>query len=334
MKHTITVMLTLILCTLIVAGCSSPGAQPQAPVNAANSASAGSSTAAAPPSDKTIRIGVTFKSIKQEFDVTMKAGIEETAAALGIELVVVDANFDMQRQRSAVDDFVTQKMDAIIMSPVNSTGSAAMIESAQAAGVPVITIDIGSDEGVERCYVASDNIMGGTIIGEYLVNELKITSGKLIVLDLKEDISVRERCQGFLDVVGGYPDIEVIGHMDGGGNRDESLNIAESVLQGNPDVNIIFGGIGDMAVGVAKAMENSNRSDITLLGYDADYDVLKLIESGECKGITAQFPYNIGKTAVETAIQLAGGDESVPEKIQIPVEVVSPDNLGDFLVEK
>ena len=312
MKRILAIVLVLTLCLMFVAGCGSK------PANTG---------------EKKLKIGVTFKSIKQEFDVTMKQGIEETAAAMGAELVIVDANFDMARQRAAVDDFVTQKVDAIIMSPVNSTGSAAMIQSAQDKGVPVITIDIGSDEGIERVYVASDNIMGGKIIAEYLVNELKITKGKLIVLNLKEDISVRERCEGFMSVINGYPDIELLSDMNGGGTRDESLAIAESMLQGNPDVDIVFGSIGDMVVGVSKAATSAKREGLTLLGYDADYDVLKEIESGTCQAITAQFPYNIGKTAVETAFKLAAG-EDVPGKIQIPVEIVDPSNLKDFLVEK
>ncbi len=315
MKRKLISVLALALCLSFVIGCAAPAATPDA---------------GAKPK---LRVGVTFKSIKQEFDVTMKQGIEETAAALGVEIVVVDAQFDMGKQRAAVDDFITQKMDAIIMSPVNSTGSASMIQAAQDAGIPVITIDIGSDEGVERCYVASDNIMGGTIIAEYLVNTLKVTSGKVVVLNLKEDISVRERCEGFTKVLEKYPDIQIISDMNGGGTRDESLVIAESMLQGNPDVNIVFGSIGDMVVGVSKAAKSAGRDDLILLGYDADYDVLKEIEAGACKAITAQFPFNIGKTAVETAIKLKDG-EDVPRKIQIPVEICDPNNLKDFLVEK
>lgn len=324
----ILVVITLILSLMMMTACTG-NKEPAG--NDKSDSGKGTEVETTAKDDKMV-IGVTFKSIKQEFDTVMKAGIEETAKELGIEIVTVDANFNMENQRSAVDDFVTQKVDAIIMSPVNSTGSAAMVQSAQDKGIPVITIDIGTDEGVERCYVASDNVKGGKIIAEYMVNDLGITSGEIIVLDLKEDISVRERCQGFIDVISEYPGIELVAHMDGGGNRAESLAIAESVLQGNPDVDIVFGSIGDMVVGVATAAKAAGRDDLTLVGYDADYDVLKLIESGQCKGITAQFPFNIGKEAVETAVKLKNG-EDVPNKLPIDVAIVGEHNLSEFLTE-
>lgn len=272
--------------------------------------------------------GVTFQTLQHEFFVDMKKGIEETAAANHVKIVFSDANFQFDKQQSAMEDFASQGVDAILTVPVNSEGIASSIKAAQGKGIPVITLDIGSNEGVEDLYIASDNVLGGQLAAKYLTEDLKITSGKIFIMTAPEDLSIRERTDGFQEVLADYPDIQVVSNQHGGVSRDKALQITENVLQSNPDLTLIFSSNDEMTMGALKAVEAAGKADqITIIGYDLSQDIAEQIKKGSAiKAVTAQAPYNIGKEAIENGLKLIN-KEQLPKKIGVEVKVVDAGNL-------
>lgn len=278
-----------------------------------------------------MKIGVSFQTLQHEFFVNLKEGIEETAKANDIDIVFADANFDFDKQRSAIEDFITQEVDAILIVPVNSAGIASTIETAQKKDIPVITMDIGSDEEVEDLYVASDNYLGGKLIGEYLVKDLAKTEGNMFIMTAPEDLSIRERVDGFNEIIKDYPNLKVVSDQHGGVLRDKALQVTENVLQANPDLDIIFASNDEMTMGALQAVEAAGKSkDITIVGYDVSNDIKEALEKETAlKAVTAQFPYDIGKCAVESAKKLAEG-EKLDKKIGVPVKVATPENIKEL----
>ncbi|RHW32804.1 sugar ABC transporter substrate-binding protein [Neobacillus notoginsengisoli] len=294
------------------------------------SSACSNSTAGKKKDDGKITFGVTFQTLQHEFFVSMKKGLEETAKEHNVEILFSDANFQFDKQQSAMEDFSSQKVDAILTVPVNSEGIASSIKSAKSKGIPVVTLDIGSNEEVEDLYIASDNYLGGKLAAEYLTKTLGITSGNIFIMTAPEDLSIRERVDGFKEVLKDFPNIKIATDQHGGVSRDKALQITENVLQSNPKLDIIFSSNDEMTMGALKAVQAAKKEkDITIIGYDLSQDIAEEIKKGSAiKAVTAQDPYAIGKAAIEDALKLIN-KEKLPKKIGIDVKVVDAKNIDE-----
>ncbi|MFB9761111.1 substrate-binding domain-containing protein, partial [Ectobacillus funiculus] len=125
----------MVLLLLIMAACS-------------NGSSNSASTSASGSEDKKIKIGLTVGTLSNPFFVSMSKGAKEAAKELGGEAIVVSADYDLSKQMAQVEDFITKKVDMILLNAVDSKGIAAAVQQAKAAGIPVIAVDVGADGGV------------------------------------------------------------------------------------------------------------------------------------------------------------------------------------------
>src|SRR5436309_1018152 len=117
-------------------------------------------------------IGVTLLTREHEFYRQLEAGLLEAATAKGYKLIVTSGDFDLAKQQSQVDNFLVQKVDAIIVCPVDSKGIAPAIEKANAAKIPVFTADISAQGGQVVSHVASDNVAGGKLAAEFIAHAI------------------------------------------------------------------------------------------------------------------------------------------------------------------
>jgi ribose transport system substrate-binding protein len=173
-----------------VAGCSHGGSQSSA------SASPGASSGA----HKTI--GVSIQNREAQFYQDMESGMRSEAAKHGYALIVVDASRDNARQQSQVEDFISKHVDAIVLTPYDSTAIGSAIAEANAAGIPVFTADIASTskQGHVLSHIASDNVQGGFAAGK-LICEAVGKSGSIAIVDEPEVTSVQDRVKGFKEAI-------------------------------------------------------------------------------------------------------------------------------------
>ncbi len=271
-------------------------------------------------------IGVTLLTRAHVFYKDLEEGLRSEAAKNGYDLIVTAGEFDLGKQSSQIEDFIARKVDAIIVCPVDSRGIGPAIRKANDAAIPVFTADIAAQEGNVVCHVASDNIAGGRLAGEYLARILH-GKGKVAIIGQPTVTSVLDRVQGFKDAVGKYPDMKIVAEVNGEGVRDKAMQAAADVLQAHPDLDGIFGINDDSALGSLDAVQQFNRTGISIIGYDAIPPAAEAIKKGTAlKADVVQYPHKIGEATVAAIKQYFAG-AAVPKVIPVEVGIVDKDAL-------
>jgi ribose transport system substrate-binding protein len=307
--------LALFTCALILAtGCSKSTETTSATTSAAPAAS---TVAAA--GGKTI--GVSIQNREAQFYQNMEAGMKAEAQKYGYTVNVVDASRDNSKQQSQVEDFISQKVAAIVLTPYDSQAIGSAIVEANKAGIPVFTADIrnASSQGVVVSHIASDNIQGGAQAGK-LMCAAAGPSGSVAILDEPEVTSVQDRVKGFkAALAAGCPGVKIVADIDGGGERAKASSATEDILQSHKDLKGIFGINDDSALGASKAVDAAGLTGkIAVVGYDAQPEAQDAIKAGKMYGDAIQHPDQIGAKTIDAIAQSFAG-KTPPKTIAVAV---------------
>jgi ribose transport system substrate-binding protein len=302
MKHTVATLLTLTI--LIFPSCTK------------QSTPAGSKT-----------IGVTLLTRAHLFYRDLEAGLREEADSNKYEIIVTAAEFDLSKQTSQIEDFVARKVDAIIVCPVDSKGIGAGIRKANEAKIPVFSADIAAQEGEVTSHIASDNVAGGRLAGEYLG---KILGGKgtVGIINQPAITSVLDRVRGFAEAIAKFPEMKIVADVNGQGVRDRAMQAASDVLQAHPDIKGIFGINDDSALGALDAAQQFKRMSVAIIGYDATAPAVDAITKGtQLKADVIQYPKLIGSTTIQKIKEHFSGQQ-VPKVVPVEVGIVDKEALS------
>ena len=307
-----------LLCALaLAAGCTTPEQQ-----GGGNQAAKGGGASSGPR-----RVGVTLLTREHEFYRELEAGLKEAADKLGYQLTVTSGDMDLAKQQSQIENFIVQRVDAIVVCPTDSKGIGPAIEQANAAGIPVFTADIAAQGGKVVSHVASDNLAGGRMAAEYIAKAIG-GQGEVGIIGQQEVQTGLDRENGFKQEIAKHPGIKVALVLNGGGRRDSALKAAEDMLQGNPNLKAIFGINDDSALGALSVAEARGRKDLVIVGYDATPEAVKAIRSGgPLKADVAQQPRDIGSKTIEVIAAHLGGGQA-PPTVAVPIKMVDAASLG------
>lgn len=269
-----------------------------------------------------IKIGVSLLTRTHPFYQDLEAGLQEAADSAGFQLIVTAGEFDVARQKDQINDFIVQKVNAIIVSPCDSRSIGTAISSANAAGIPVFTADIAClADGVKIVsHIASDNIAGGRLAAKAIVHAIG-ENGKIAIIDHPEVESVIQRVKGFEEEIAKYPGITIAAKLSGHGVKDQAFRTAEDILQAHPDIKAFFGINDDSALGALAAVEKAGKTDkVKIVGFDAVPEARKAIAEGKIFADVIQQPKKIGQSTIEAVkTYLSGG--TVDPTILIPCDL-------------
>ncbi len=272
-------------------------------------------------------IGVTLLTRGHMFYRDLEQGLREEAAKNQYELIVTAGEFDLGKQIAQIEDFVARKVDAIIVCPADSKGVGPGIKKANAAGIPVFTADIAAQEGDVICHIASDNVAGGRLAGEYLAKVLN-GKGNIAIINQPVVTSVLDRAEGFKEVIVKYPQMKIVADVNGQGVRDKALQAATDILQANPKLNGIFGINDDSALGALDAVQQFKRAGVVIVGYDATPPAVDAITKGTAlKADVIQYPKKIGTSTIEQIKEYFSGKQ-VPKVLPVEVGIVDKEALS------
>jgi ribose transport system substrate-binding protein len=298
----------LLLCWLVTA-CSSS--------TTSSAASARPSSAA--PGAKTI--GVSIQNREAQFYQDMESGMRREAQGYGYTLVVVDANRDNAKQQSQVEDFISKRVDAIVLTPYDSQAIGSAIVEANNAGIPVFTADIASTskEGKVVAHVASDNVQGGFAAGK-LICSAAGKSGSVAIVDEPEVTSVQDRVKGFKEAIAQLcPGVKIVADVDSGGTRDKASSDTGDILQAHKDLTAIFGINDDSALGALTAVKAAGLTGkIAIVGYDATPEARAAIVAHQMYGDAIQYPAKIGSATIDAIHDYFNG-KTPPARVKIAV---------------
>jgi len=270
-----------------------------------------------------LRIGLAVSTLNNPFFVDLKEGAESMAEEMGIEILTVDAQDDAASQLSSVEDLLIRQIDVLIVNPVDGNAVVSAITAANDAGVPVITVDRGAEGGNVASHIASDNVAGGEMAGDFIAEQLGET-GKVVELEgIPGTSAARDRGEGFNKAMDKYPGLEVIARQPAAFDRAEGMTVMENILQGNPEIDAVFAHNDNMALGAMEAIEAAGRSDeIMIVGFDAIDDAREAVTEGNMAATVAQKPALMGEMSVEIAVKVVNGEE-VDEYTPVPLELIT-----------
>ena len=267
-------------------------------------------------------LGVVISTLNNPFFVTLKDGAEEKAKELGVELVIYDAQDDSAKMTSSMEDLIQKKVGGILVNPTDADAVVPSILKANAAGIPGFTSDRGATSGEVVTYIASDNVAGGKMAGEFLAEKIG-GKGKVVELvGIPGTSAARDRGKGFHEAMEGYPDIEIVASQAADFNRDRGLAVFENILQAQPEIDGVFAHNDEMVLGAIAAAEAAGRKGIVFVGFDAVGDAVKAVKDGRLAATVAQQPKEMGLLGVEYAVKYLGG-ETIPDNVPVPLMLVT-----------
>ncbi len=297
MKKIISILTVFILSLGVLTGCSSGG------------------------SESGNKIGLIVSTLSNPFFVDLKAGAEEKAKELGYELIVLDSQDDPAKEVSNMEDLTTKGVSLILLNPVDSDAAAASVNIANGASIPVVTLDRNASGGEVVSHIASDNVAGGKMAGEFVVEKLN-GEGNIVELEgIAGSSAARDRGQGFAEGIKGSK-INVASKQTADFDRTKGLSVMENILQGNKDIKAVFAQNDEMALGAQKALEDAGLNDVLVVGFDATDDAVAAVEEGKMAATIAQQPKLIGSLGIETADKIVKG-ETVESFIPVELKLVS-----------
>jgi len=265
-------------------------------------------------------MALVVSTLNNPFFVTLKDGAEAKAKELGYQMVVLDSQNDPAKELANVEDLAVRKVSAILVNPTDSAAVGNAIMLANKAGIPVLTLDRGANVGEVKAHIASDNIAGGKMAGDFIASKLGKNIDVIQLEGIAGTSAARDRGEGFAQAVkaNGF---KVLASQPADFDRTKGLNVMENLLAAHPDVKAVFAQNDEMALGALRATQAAGKQ-VLIVGFDGTDDGKAAVKSGKLGATVAQQPALIGAIGVETADKVLKG-QSVEKYIPVPLQVVS-----------
>jgi ribose transport system substrate-binding protein len=272
-------------------------------------------------------IGISMLTLDNPFFKVIGDTITAEGMKNGYGAILVSGDKDVAKQSNQIKDFIVKKVAAIVLSPCDSKSIVPVIQEANAAGIPVFTVDIPCNEpGVKIVtQVATDNFGGGKEAAAAMIEALGEAGGKLAILHFKQAESCQLRVKGFREVIeahnaAGKPKIDIVTELESGGAKDQGYKAAEDALQAQPDLRGIFAINDPAALGARAALEKAGKTQIVIVGFDGQPEGKQAIKDGKIYADPIQFPDRMGVKIVEAIIAHSKG-ETLPPQVLIPTSL-------------
>ncbi|MGQ0332921.1 substrate-binding domain-containing protein [Halomonas elongata] len=283
-------------------------------------------------------IGVSVAYFDDNFLTSMRNAMQAEADTEGHDIQFLDAQGDIGRQISQIQSLASQDVDAIIINPVDTAATGKMTDVAVNNDIPLVYVNRqpeGDDlEHDDVVFVGSDQKRAGTLQMQALAEMLDGEGKVAIMLGELASSATHERTEGVKGVAADYPGIEIVEEQPADYQRTDAIDLMNNWIVGGQQIDAIAANNDEMALGALIAMQQSGLSsdDILVGGIDATSDALDAMQRGELAVTVFQDPVGQGGGAVESAIGLVEGKEVENIKM-IPFQLVTPDNLEDFLAD-
>lgn len=265
-----------------------------------------------------VTIGFSVSTLNNPFFVSVRDGVESKAKELGVNVKTVAAQDDPAKQANDIQDLIQQKVSVLLINPVDSAAIVTSVEAANKAGIPVIMLDRSSDGGKVVSLIASDNVKGGEMAAQHIIDKL----GEGVVVAELEGIpgasASRERGEGFHKLADSK--LKVVAKQNADFDRTKGLTVAENILQANPDVQAVFAQNDEMALGAIEAAKSAGK-ELFIVGFDGTADGMKAVEEGKLAATIAQQPKLMGEEGLANAVKVAKG-ETIDAHIAVPLKLI------------
>jgi len=285
-----------------------------------------------------LRIGYACPNINNTFQTYLMDAAKEYAEANNIDLLVVDAQQDVVMQQDQVNSLLAQGIDALIVSPADTSAMGPLTQAAQKANIPLVYLNSNPYAGKETempkgvYYVGSQEITAGELQMEYAGKKLNGEGNVCILMGGLTYEASLQRTNGVKNIIAStYPNIKVLAEESGDWQRDKAVAITENWITAYGDkINAIFANNDEMALGAIQCLNTLGIKDVMVFGIDATPDAIKAVEDGTMTGTVFQDAVGQAEGAAKLAVQACNGDSIEDQVVWIPFILVTPDNYTQY----
>jgi len=257
------------------------------------------------------------------------AFIEAAKSDPDVEINFTDANNDISKQLDQIDNLIAQKVNAIVVVPVDFEGIVPGVEKANEAGIPVIALGIQSAGG-KSTFVGSKNIDAGRMQGEFMKDKLPKDAKILYLQGTPGLYHSQERLKGFEEALQ-RPDVTILANLSGNYDRAEGMKVTEDWIQSFPEFDAIIAANDQMALGALQALQAADRlKGVMISGVDGTKDALNAIKAGEMSQSIFQNAAGQAEAAFEVVETIKKGEEPPAEKL-VPFESITAENVDQYM---
>ncbi|MCK8046076.1 ribose ABC transporter substrate-binding protein RbsB [Shewanella sp. 1CM18E] len=263
-------------------------------------------------------IAIVLSTMNNPFFVTMKDGAEAKAKELGYKLIALDSQNDPSKELANVEDLTMRGVKAILINPTDALAVTNAIRTANRANIPVLTLDRTAEHGDIVSHIASDNIAGGELAGEFIAKTLGANAKVIQLEGIAGTSAARERGTGFINAVNAE-NLEMLSSQPADFDRSKGLNVMENMLSANGDVQAVFAQNDEMALGALRAIEASGKQ-VMVVGFDGTDEGIAAVRRKQLAATIAQQPELLGATGIVIADKILKGqvvEKSIPVALKI-----------------
>jgi len=282
--------------------------------------------------DKKLKVGMVLKTLSSQYWKIVAAGAQQAADKAGVELILLGPPTEdaIEQQINMVQDVLSQNIDVLVFSPSQPAASINVLMKAKAKGVPVILVDTGMPASFTDyvTFIGTDNIAAGKAGGKALAAQLK-KGDKVILLDgAPGNPSMTDRIKGAEEVLKAAGMV-IASKQPAYSDREKAYTATQNILQSTPDIKGVFAGNDEEALGALRAMQQAGKK-VPIIGVDANEDALKSILAGDLFASVAQGNYDMGRLAIEKAIEVKAG-KKIDKRIDSGATMMTKVNAQSLL---
>ena len=279
------------------------------------------------------KIAVVVSTLNNPWFVFLADKAAARAKELGYETKIFDSQNNTALETDHFENAIASGYNAILFNPTDADGSIANVLKAKEAGVPVFCMDreVNSTDAATS-QILSDSYSGCVAIAKYFVQTMDKKGKYVELLGLVGDNNTWNRSKGFHSLVDYYPGLTMVAQQSADFDRNKAMEVLESILQANPDINAVFCGNDAMAMGAYQALVAAGKAkNVKVFGFDGADDVIASIKEGNIAATGMQFPKIMAETAATFADEYFKGKRDFPKKMPVAVELVTKENVGDYI---
>ena len=333
MKKLISILCSGLILASVLSGCGTAAATTTAA--AATTAKGADATVAATTAAGTTtkRIGISLVYKGDEWCAAVDEQFKTQAEALGYEVNIQDGNLDNETQVKQVENFITQKYDMIAVDPASADGIIPALQKARDAGIPVIIFDSPTSFEDIVSYISWDSYQTGQVIGKHLAELItKDYGGKanVAVLTMASPVAIGERVQGVKDALKDL-DITYVAEQEYEGNREKAANVITNIKE---PIDFVVAGQDNGAWGAVSALQAANNTTTKVFSMGAygeeSFGALQA-DTSNYKGTVAISPSTLVEATYKTITDYFAGVKDIPARTNIALDLVTHDNIDDYL---
>ncbi|CAN7614925.1 sugar ABC transporter substrate-binding protein [Pararhizobium sp. LjRoot255] len=283
-------------------------------------------------------VGVSMALFDDNFLTVLRNGMQDYAKTLdGVTLQVEDAQNDVAKQQSQIQNFIAAGVNAIIVNPVDTDATAAMSKIAAEAGIPLVYVnrEPGNIDSLpeKQAFVASNELESGTLETQEVCKLLGGKGKAVVMMGELSNQAARMRTKDVHDVLAtdACKGIEIVEEQTANWSRTQGADLLTNWLSAGLEFDAVIANNDEMAIGAIQALKAAGRSmdSVVIGGVDATQDALASMAEGDLDVTVFQNAAGQGKGSLDAALKLARG-ETIDKKVYIPFELVTPANLKDY----